>query len=197
MAEQLECAGSEDAGRRFDLVILDPPSFARSRQSRYAAIRAYTRLNALALRCVAPGGLLATASCTSQVGPEEFKQMLAAAGASADRRLQIVHEALHNVWRHSNATAVDIVVAHADGTVTLRVSDDGAGFDTDTMAEGPGLASMRSSATVVGGTMEITSRVGEGTVIEARLGDVRGPWPDPPRPRPAPKRSPNLRLVTG
>ncbi|MBK9710742.1 MAG: class I SAM-dependent rRNA methyltransferase [Kouleothrix sp.] len=80
-------------GRRFDLVILDPPSFAKSRQNRYAALRAYTRLNALALRCVAPGGLLASASCTSQVGPEEFKQMLAAAGALAGRRLQIVHEA--------------------------------------------------------------------------------------------------------
>jgi 23S rRNA (cytosine1962-C5)-methyltransferase len=80
-------------GRRFDLVILDPPSFAKSKQSRYAAIRAYTRLNALAMRCVAPGGLLATASCTSQVGPEAFKEMLAAAGASAGRRLQIIHEA--------------------------------------------------------------------------------------------------------
>jgi 23S rRNA (cytosine1962-C5)-methyltransferase len=82
-----------DEGRLFDLVILDPPSFAKSKQSRHAALRAYTRLNALALRCVAPGGLLATASCTSQVGPEEFKGMLAAAGASAGRRLQIVHEA--------------------------------------------------------------------------------------------------------
>ena len=58
-----------------------------------AALRAYTRLNALALRCVRPGGLLATASCTSQVGPEAFKESLAAAGASADRRLQIIHEA--------------------------------------------------------------------------------------------------------
>jgi 23S rRNA (cytosine1962-C5)-methyltransferase len=82
-----------DEGRQFDLVILDPPSFAKSKQSRYAATRAYTRLNALALRCVAPGGLLATASCTSQVGPEAFKEMLAAAGAGADRRLQIIHEA--------------------------------------------------------------------------------------------------------
>jgi 23S rRNA (cytosine1962-C5)-methyltransferase len=82
-----------DEGRCFDLVILDPPSFAKSRQNRYAAIRAYTRLNALALRCVEPGGMLATASCTSQVGPEDFKQMLAAAGASAGRRLQIIHEA--------------------------------------------------------------------------------------------------------
>lgn len=80
-------------GKRFDLVILDPPSFAKSRQNRYAAQRAYVRLNALALRCVAPGGLLATASCTSQVGPEAFKEALAAAGASAGRRLQIIHEA--------------------------------------------------------------------------------------------------------
>jgi 23S rRNA (cytosine1962-C5)-methyltransferase len=82
-----------EQGRRFDLLILDPPSFAKSKQNRYAALRAYTRLNALALRCVRPGGLLATASCTSQVGPEAFKEMLAAAGASAGRRLQIIHEA--------------------------------------------------------------------------------------------------------
>ncbi len=79
--------------RRFDVVVLDPPSFAKSKQSRYAAIRAYTRLNALAMRCLTPGGLLASASCTSQVGPEAFKEMLAAAGASADKRFQIIHEA--------------------------------------------------------------------------------------------------------
>jgi 23S rRNA (cytosine1962-C5)-methyltransferase len=82
-----------EQGREFDLVILDPPSFAKSRQSRYAALRAYARLNALGMRCVAPGGLLATASCTSQVGPEAFKETLASAGAQAGRVLQIVHEA--------------------------------------------------------------------------------------------------------
>ena len=80
-------------GRQFDLVVLDPPSFAKSKQSRYAAIRAYTRINTLALRCVAPGGLLATASCTSQVGPEAFKEMLAAAAGQAERPCQIIHEA--------------------------------------------------------------------------------------------------------
>jgi 23S rRNA (cytosine1962-C5)-methyltransferase len=82
-----------EEGRQFDMVILDPPSFAKSKQNRYAASRAYTRLNALALRCVTPGGLLATASCTSQIGPEAFKELLAAAGASAGKRLQIIHEA--------------------------------------------------------------------------------------------------------
>jgi len=82
-----------EEGRRFDLVILDPPSFAKSKQNRYAALRAYTRLNALGMRCVHPGGLLATASCTSQISPEVFKELLSAAGVSAGRRLQIFHEA--------------------------------------------------------------------------------------------------------
>jgi 23S rRNA (cytosine1962-C5)-methyltransferase len=82
-----------DERRQFGLVILDPPSFAKSKQNRFAAARAYTRLNTLALRCVAPGGILATASCTSQIGPEAFKELLAAAGASAGKRLQIIHEA--------------------------------------------------------------------------------------------------------
>jgi 23S rRNA (cytosine1962-C5)-methyltransferase len=82
-----------DEHRQFDLVILDPPSFAKSKQNRYAAGRAYTRLNALALRCIASGGLLATASCTSQIGPEAFKELLAAAGSGAGKRLQIIHEA--------------------------------------------------------------------------------------------------------
>jgi 23S rRNA (cytosine1962-C5)-methyltransferase len=80
-------------GRRYDLVILDPPSLARDRSSRHAAARAYVRLNRLALRCVAPGGLLATASCTSQISPDRFRQTLAEAAQQASRRLLILHEA--------------------------------------------------------------------------------------------------------
>lgn len=82
-----------EQGRTFDIVILDPPSFAKSRQNRHAALRAYARLNALALQCIAPDGLLATASCTSQVDPEAFRSMLATASTSANRRVQIIHEA--------------------------------------------------------------------------------------------------------
>jgi 23S rRNA (cytosine1962-C5)-methyltransferase len=86
------CARS---GRRFDLVILDPPSLARGRSSRHAATRAYTRLNRLAMGCLEPGGLLATASCTGQVSPDMFREALAAAAAQANRRLTILHEAGH------------------------------------------------------------------------------------------------------
>ncbi len=79
--------------RTFDLVILDPPSFAHSRRQLPAALRAYGKLNALALRCVASGGLLASASCTSQVSPDAFREMLATSAQAAGRRLLIVHEA--------------------------------------------------------------------------------------------------------
>ena len=82
-------------GRQFDVVILDPPSLAREKASRHAAARAYTRLNALALRCLRPGGVLASASCTSQVSPDLFREALATAAAQAGRRLLILHEAGH------------------------------------------------------------------------------------------------------
>jgi 23S rRNA (cytosine1962-C5)-methyltransferase len=84
--------GYAKAGRRFDMVILDPPSFARQKSNLHAALRAYARVNSLALRCIHPGGLLVSASCTSQVSPEAFRTMLGEAAGQAGVRLQIVHE---------------------------------------------------------------------------------------------------------
>lgn len=85
------------AGERFDLVILDPPSLAQAKKSKHAAIRAYVRLNAAAMRCLPLGGLLATASCTSQVSPEDFRDLLGEAAARAGRRFLILHEAGHAI----------------------------------------------------------------------------------------------------
>jgi 23S rRNA (cytosine1962-C5)-methyltransferase len=82
-------------GQRFDLVILDPPSLARSRKSLHAALRAYVRLNQAALRCLPAGGLLAAASCTSQVSADAFRGVLADAAHQAGRRLLVIHEAGH------------------------------------------------------------------------------------------------------
>jgi signal transduction histidine kinase len=90
--------------------------------------------------------------------------------------LQIVHEALHNVWRHSDACEVQVTIEPDGGAVHLRVRDDGEGFDPEAVAEGPGIVSMRASAAVVGGTLTVASQPGEGTTIDARLG---GLWPDP------------------
>ncbi len=80
-------------GLAFDLVILDPPSFAHSKKQLHAALRGYTRLHQLALRCVRPHGLLAAASCTSYVSPDLFRETLSQAAASLGKRLLILHEA--------------------------------------------------------------------------------------------------------
>lgn len=78
--------------QRYDLVICDPPSFARSREQLPQALKAYLRLNAAGLRVAAPGALYAAASCTSQVGPEAFRETIAEAARRAKRRFQIVHD---------------------------------------------------------------------------------------------------------
>jgi 23S rRNA (cytosine1962-C5)-methyltransferase len=80
-------------GRKFDLVILDPPSFAHAKKNVHAALRGYNRLNQLAVKVIKEGGLLASASCTSYISPEQFKQMLGEASASVQKRLLILHEA--------------------------------------------------------------------------------------------------------
>ena len=80
---------------RYDLVVVDPPALARKKAQRRAALRAYARLNALALARVRPGGLLATASCTAQVSPEAFREALAEAARRAGVRARVVHEAGH------------------------------------------------------------------------------------------------------
>jgi 23S rRNA (cytosine1962-C5)-methyltransferase len=81
--------------RQFDTVMCDPPSLARNRSQLEAAIRAYTLLNARGMRCTKPGGFYGAASCTAQVSPEAFRQLLGEAARRAGRRLQIVHEAGH------------------------------------------------------------------------------------------------------
>jgi signal transduction histidine kinase len=88
---------------------------------------------------------------------------------------RIVQESLTNVAKHARAGRVSVTVDQlADGTVRLRVRDDGVGFDTGNSArllrEGHfGLAGMRERASLVGGAVEVRSVPGEGTTVEARL----------------------------
>lgn len=83
---------AREAGKSWDLVISDPPSFARSKSRREAARRAYVRLNALALAVTRPGGWLAAASCTAQMSPAAFLGTVADAARRAQRRVQVVHD---------------------------------------------------------------------------------------------------------
>lgn len=83
-------ARARDAGRQFDLVVIDPPSFAPSEKSLHRALGAYRDLNALALSVVKEGALLATASCSSHVTMEDFLAALRDAGDKARRRLRVL-----------------------------------------------------------------------------------------------------------
>lgn len=75
----------------FELVVLDPPSLARRKRQRARAEAAYRRLNAGAARLVAPGGMLATASCTAQVSPKAFEGAVRAGLREAGRHGTVVH----------------------------------------------------------------------------------------------------------
>ena len=73
-------------GRRFDVVVVDPPAFAKSKSTLPAALRGYHQINSRAMRLVAPGGCLITASCSFHVRRPEFLAMLADAAAGTGRR---------------------------------------------------------------------------------------------------------------
>jgi len=77
-------------GRRWDVVILDPPAFAKSRRHVPEALRGYLNLNAWGLRCVRPGGALVTCSCSHHVRPGPFTEAVARAAARAGRTVRVV-----------------------------------------------------------------------------------------------------------
>jgi len=75
--------------RSFDLVVIDPPKFARARKDLEAARKGYERLNALALQACAPGAVLVTCSCSQNVDAETFERIVAAGAKQAGRHVQI------------------------------------------------------------------------------------------------------------
>ena len=74
-----------DEGRQFDLVILDPPKFARSKAELDGATRGYKDINLLGLKLLAPGGRLATFSCSGLVTPDLFQKIVFGASIDAGR----------------------------------------------------------------------------------------------------------------
>src|SRR3984957_6332 len=77
-------------GTRFDLVIIDPPAFAKRKKDVPKALAAYKRLNQLAMQLIADDGILVSHSCSYHVSAEEFQDAIATAGRAAERHLQIL-----------------------------------------------------------------------------------------------------------
>jgi len=82
---------------------------------------------------------------------------------------RLVQEALTNVVKHAGATEVSISIAIGGDGLVVEVRDDGIGFDTDEPASGFGLAGMRERIFLAGGSLELVSAPGEGTLMRARL----------------------------
>jgi 23S rRNA (cytosine1962-C5)-methyltransferase len=82
--------GLRDRGRSFDLIVLDPPKFAATASQRQGAARGYKDINLLAFKLLAPGGLLATFSCSGAVGGELFQSIVAGAALDAGVDAQVV-----------------------------------------------------------------------------------------------------------
>jgi len=83
-------SGYAAAHRRFNLVVLDPPAFAKSRHSVGGAATGYKEINLRALRLLAPGGILATCSCSHHVSEAMLLELVAAASLDAGRTLRVL-----------------------------------------------------------------------------------------------------------
>ena len=83
----------------YDLVILDPPAFAKHRSALHNALKGYTRLNAKAFSKIKPGGIMFTFSCSQVVTKDNFRAAVFTAAATANRRVRLLHQ-LHQPADH-------------------------------------------------------------------------------------------------
>lgn len=89
----------EQAGSNYDLIVLDPPAFAKHKDALRNALKGYTRLNAIAFRKIRPGGIIFTFSCSQAVNKDQFRLAVFTAAAQSGRHVRILHQ-LHQPADH-------------------------------------------------------------------------------------------------
>lgn len=80
-----------DKQHEYDVIVLDPPAFAKHRDARHQAVRGYTRLNAEAMRAIRSGGIIFTFSCSQVVDRQLFYDTIVAAAIQAGRQISVLH----------------------------------------------------------------------------------------------------------
>ena len=99
-ADAFEYLSAQKAqNRTYDLIILDPPAFAKHRDAVKNALRGYQRINAKAIEMIRPGGILFTFSCSQAVDKEAFRLAVFSAAAQVGRNVRILHQ-LHQPQDH-------------------------------------------------------------------------------------------------
>lgn len=81
----------EERGEKADIIVLDPPSFTKSRSSKGNALRGYKEINLRALKSLNPRGFLVSASCSQAISRQEFEMMMYAAATDVGSRLRLVY----------------------------------------------------------------------------------------------------------
>ncbi len=79
-------------GDRYDIIILDPPAFAKSLKAQHNAVQAYKRLNLMAMEKIKPGGLIFTFSCSQHISPQLFEDTVRAAAIASGRPIRVVEK---------------------------------------------------------------------------------------------------------
>ena len=89
----------DESDKKYDLIVLDPPAFAKHRMALHNALKGYIRLNIKGLQRIKPGGILFTFSCSQAVSKENFRNAVFTAAAQAGRNVRILHQ-LHQPADH-------------------------------------------------------------------------------------------------
>lgn len=98
----------KDFDQKYDIIVLDPPAFAKHQKARHSAVQAYKRINAQAMRQMPSGSMLFTFSCSQAVDKDLFTNTIRAAAIEAERSVRIIHQ-LHQPKDHP------INIAHPEG----------------------------------------------------------------------------------
>jgi 23S rRNA (cytosine1962-C5)-methyltransferase len=96
MADVKEYLADRQKGE-FDVIILDPPAFAKDRRKIHEALQGYRKINEMALRVLPAGGVLFTCSCSAHISMTDFRFMLSEAAARAGRTVQIIESYTHGI----------------------------------------------------------------------------------------------------
>ncbi len=88
---------AQSAGEQFDVVVLDPPAFAKTQNARAQALKAYRRLNTLGMQVLRPGGILLTCSCSGVIGMDDLLGALSLSAQRVQRTVQLLESYTHGV----------------------------------------------------------------------------------------------------
>lgn len=100
-------------GERFDVVVLDPPAFAKTKDARAQALKAYRRLNTLGMQVLQPGGILLTCSCSGVIGMDDLLGILSQSAQRWQRAVQLLESYTHGVDHPTNLAMPETVYLKA------------------------------------------------------------------------------------